>query len=244
MSRLLRKIDDASNDSEAWPEALRTLTDALGVSGAACIVVNKQTRGADWVCFSGLSERFQSRYVDRFVKLDPFTPMLNVEFRWIKVSECLSLPFLRRDEWYNDFILDCGVRDILASRLMEGPSHVAVFGLHQQIGRFFRDETASMMEHLALPLRSAMQRHIDRSLAPSGHASEQPTLGAARYYFHVDGVGQYHDDCGKSFSSPKEAVAHAFAIAAELSQSGDWVGYCILVTHKDRSLIARVPVSS
>ena len=137
MSRVLRKIHDASYASEAWPEALRTLTDALGVPGAACIVVNKRTRGADWVCFSGLSERFQSRYVDRFVKLDPFTPLLNVEFRWMKVSECLSLPFLRRDEWYNDFILNCGVRDILACRLMERPSHVAVFGVHQQIGQFF-----------------------------------------------------------------------------------------------------------
>jgi hypothetical protein len=51
MSRVLRKIHDASYASQAWPEALRTLTDALGVPGAACIVVNKQTRGADWVCF-------------------------------------------------------------------------------------------------------------------------------------------------------------------------------------------------
>jgi hypothetical protein len=60
MSRVLRKIHDASYASEAWPEALRTLTDALGVPGAACIV-NKQMRSADWVGFSGLSERFQSR---------------------------------------------------------------------------------------------------------------------------------------------------------------------------------------
>jgi hypothetical protein len=243
MSRVLRKIHDASYASEAWPEALRTLTDALGVPGAACIVVNKQTRGADWVCFSGLSDRFQSRYVDRFVKLDPFTPLLNVEFRWMKVSECFSLPFLRRDEWYNDFILNCGVRDILACRLMEKPSHVAVFGVHQQIGRFFRDETASIMEQLALPLRSAMQRHVDRLFAPTGHAREQPTARAAQYYFHVDGVGQYQDDCGKSFSSPEEAVAHASTLAAELSQSGDWEGYWILVAHDDGSLIARIPVS-
>lgn len=244
ISRVLRKIHDASDASEAWPEALSALTSALGVSGAACIVVNKHTRGADWVCFSGLSERFQSRYVDRFVKLDPFTPLLNVESHWMKLSESFSISFLRRNEWYNDFVLGCGVRDILGYRLMERPSHVAVFGVHQQIGRFFRDETASLMEQLASPLKSAMQRHVDRLFVPSGHSNEQPTIRAARYYFHVDGVGQYQDDCGTSFSTPEEAVAHASAVAAELSQSGDWEGYWILVKHDDGSLIARIPVSS
>jgi hypothetical protein len=244
MSRVLRKIHDASYASEAWPEALTALTDTLGVPGAACIVVNRQTQDADWVCFSGLSESFRSRYVDRFVKLDPFTPLLNVELRWMKVSECFSLPFLRSDEWYNDFILNCGVRDILACRLMETPSHVAVFGIHQQIGRFLRNETASMMEQLALPLRSAMRRHVDRLFSSSRQASEQPTAGAARYYFHVHGVGQYQDESGQLFYTPEEAIAHASVLAAELSQAGDWEGYRILVAHNDGSPIARIPVSS
>jgi hypothetical protein len=207
MSRVLRKIHDASYASEAWPEGLRTLTDALGVPGAACIVVNKQTRGADWVCFSGLSERFQSRYVDRFVNLDPFTPLLNVEFRWMKVSECFSLPVLEERRMVQRFYPQREVRDILACCLMERPSHVAVFCVHQQIGRFFRDETASVMEQLALPLRSAMQRHVDRLFAPSGHASEQPTARAAQYYFHVDGVAEYHDDCGNRFKSGESRCA-------------------------------------
>jgi hypothetical protein len=101
-----------------------------------------------------------------------------------------------------------------------------------------------MMEQLALPLRSAMRRHVDRLFSSSRQASEQPTAGAARYYFHVHGVGQYQDESGQLFYTPEEAIAHASVLAAELSQAGDWEGYRILVAHNDGSPIARIPVSS
>jgi hypothetical protein len=81
------------------------MTEALGAAGAACIVANKSSNRADWVCFSGLSERFRSDYVDHFARLDPFLPHLNVARRWIKLSDCLPQSLLRQSEWYNDFVL-------------------------------------------------------------------------------------------------------------------------------------------
>ena len=87
---------------------------------------HRNSNNADWVCFSGLSERFRSDYVDHFAPLDPFLPHLNVARRWIKLSDCLPQSLLRQSEWYNDFILACGVRDILGTRLIETPSHLAM----------------------------------------------------------------------------------------------------------------------
>ena len=65
---------------------------------------------------------------------------------------------MRRSEWYNDFVLACGVRDIVGTRLFETPSYRVIFGLHQQIGR-------------ALP-------HRNRRLDPQHRDGTAAALGA------------------------------------------------------------------
>jgi hypothetical protein len=42
ISRVIAKIHEAGLAHEAWPGALKSLTDALGVAGAAYIVSNKR----------------------------------------------------------------------------------------------------------------------------------------------------------------------------------------------------------
>src|SRR5258708_37339387 len=156
LSRVAADIGDSERAAEAWPEALKAMTEALGAAGAACIVANKNSNSADWVCFSGLSERFKSDYVDHFAPLDPFLPHLNVAPRWIKLSDCLPQSLLRQSEWYNEFVLACGVRDILGIRLIETPSHLVYVGVHQQIGRSLGADVEPVMKELTSPLRSAM----------------------------------------------------------------------------------------
>ena len=63
LSRVLANIRDSERAAEAWPEALKSMTEALGAAGAAYIVVNRNSNNTDWVCFSA-SERFRSDYVD------------------------------------------------------------------------------------------------------------------------------------------------------------------------------------
>ena len=45
MSRALRKIRDASYASEAWPEALKSLTDGLGVPVSVVVVLIRLLTG-------------------------------------------------------------------------------------------------------------------------------------------------------------------------------------------------------
>ena len=161
VSRLIAKVHDAGLTPEAWPEALKALTDALGIAGAACIAFNKATGCVDWVRLSGLSAAFESKYINHYAPLDPFSPVLKVEPGWRKLSDCLPASVLARSEWYNDFVLACGVRDIVGTRLVETPSHFAIFGLHQQIGRRFGDETASILDQLTPALNSATLRHLE-----------------------------------------------------------------------------------
>ena len=98
VSRLIAKVHDAGLTPDAWPEALKALTDALGIAGAACIAFNKATGRVDWVRLSGLSAAFESKYINHYAPLDPFSPLLNVEPGWRKLSECLPASVLARSE--------------------------------------------------------------------------------------------------------------------------------------------------
>ena len=110
MSPLVARLHDAAVTPEAWPYALTALTDAAGVAGAALIIFNKSTGKVDEAHFCGLSAGFKSDYVRHYAALDPYSPLLDGS--WKKLSECLPDRLLRSSEWYNDFILTCGVRDI------------------------------------------------------------------------------------------------------------------------------------
>jgi hypothetical protein len=242
-SRFVGKISEAKLAPEAWPECLESLTGALGVAGAACIISNKKTGRVDWVCLSGLSAEFRSVYVNYYAALDPFSPLLNVDVGWKRLSESLPDTILRRSEWYNDFVLSCGVRDILGARLVETASHVATVGLHQQIGRRFANETEAIMGIVAAPLREAMAQQIHRLRRSTVQGAEAAIISnGTTYYFHVTNGRQYRDEIGKAFPSYKEAVAHAAVVAEELAHDGDWDEFVISVTDKDGAVIARVPV--
>jgi hypothetical protein len=160
--RAISKIQEAGLGPDEWPKALKSLTDALGVEGAACIVLNKRTRAVDWIFFSGLSAELESKYIERYALLDPFSPLLFVLPGWTKLSECLPSSALQKSEWHNDFVLACGVRDALGTQLVDTPSHAALFGLHRQIGRSFANETTSILSAVTDTLSAAMQRHMER----------------------------------------------------------------------------------
>jgi hypothetical protein len=101
----------------ARPGLLQSLSDAVGVAGSAYITFNKITGRPDWACFSGPSQGAKPEYVSHYAALDPYSPLLDAS--WMKLSECLPDAQLRRSEWYADFVLACGVRDIVGTRLRD-----------------------------------------------------------------------------------------------------------------------------
>ncbi|MGZ3322476.1 MAG: hypothetical protein ACXU9C_16075, partial [Xanthobacteraceae bacterium] len=162
-------------------------SDAVGVAGAAYITFNKITGRVDWACFSGPSEGAKPEYVRHYAALDPYSPLLDAS--WMKLSECLPDALLRRSEWYNDFVLACGVRDIVGTRLLETPSHRVIFGLHQQIGRALPHRAGSILNIATEPLRRAARSRTESLAIPSGGAFDAPragmVTGGSRFYFHI-----------------------------------------------------------
>src|SRR5258707_4840562 len=209
MSSVVSKFHDAADSPEAWPDAVKAVTDVAEVACAALIILNKSTGNVDEACFSGLSAEFKSDYLRYYAAVDPYLPLLNEG--WKKLSECLPDQLLRKSEWYNDFVLACGVRDILAARIVDTSDHCVIIGIHQQIGRGFSDRADSTLGLAAVPLKDAARRYIERfaSLRTGIFNESLPDVlaGGSRFYFHVDHKSNHTDTTGSVFSTPDEASA-------------------------------------
>jgi hypothetical protein len=244
MPSLVTTIHDAAVSPEAWPEALKALTDAADAAGAALIVLNKDTGNVDEAYFFGLSAGFRSAYVRHYAALDPYSPLL--DGGWIRLSECLPDSVLRKSEWYNDFVLTCGVRDIMGARLVDTSSRSVIFGIHQQIGRGFSDRADSVVNLVGIPLKHAAWRHIER--LPSSRSrifdpsQTEDLADRSRFYFHVDNGSRYPDETGSVFFTPDDATAHAIVLAQELGQDEGWHGSFILVANDRGQEIVRVQI--
>jgi hypothetical protein len=244
MQSLLSTLHDAAMSRDAWPQSLQILMDEAGVAGAALIVTNKTTGTIDEAVFCGLSAEFKPRYVDHYAALDPYSPLLDA--RWTMLSTCLPEALLRRSEWYNEFVLSCGVRDILGTRLSDTASHSVIIGVHQQIGRPFPQDVEPLIATITEPLRYAARCHLDRLNGGEQLGEPQMTKPADgdRFFFHIENGAKYPDECGSVLLSPAHAAECGLTIARELAQDGGWSGFSVVVTDEWGRTITRVPVDS
>lgn len=243
MSTLVSAFKDAAASPEAWPDALKALTEAAGVAGAALIILDKNTGNVEEACFFGISAEFRSDYVKHYATLDPYSPLLDGS--WKKLSKCFPDSVLRRSEWYNDFVLACGVRDILGAQLVDTRDYRVIFGIHQQMGRSFPAKLDSLIELVTDPLRRAAERNVEHLRPTIGARHEYATElspDSSRFYFHIDNGTWYADGTGSLHSTPDQATAHALAIAQELAQDDSWHGSSVVVTDARGRQMARVRV--
>jgi hypothetical protein len=164
---------------------------------------------------------------------------------WKKLSECIPDPILRSSECYNDFVLTCGVRDILGVRLVDMPDYHVIFGIDQQIGRSFPARLDSLIELVTDPLRRATEHNVERLRSTIGARNELATelsADSSRFHFHIDNGTRYADETVSVHSTPDQAEAHALTIARELAQDDSWHGSSVLVTNARGRPIARVRI--
>jgi hypothetical protein len=135
IERIISRLHDAAFDPRLWTSVLQSVTDEVGAVGAAYIIRDTRTGRVDWAKFLGPSAEFTRDYITRFAAKDPFTDLLTGhQATWVKLSEQVTAPELRQNEWYNQFVLKSGVRDIVAAQVSNTGSHTAVFGIHEGIG--------------------------------------------------------------------------------------------------------------
>ena len=163
-------IYDAAHKPDTWPAALDAVADFVGAVGAAYIVFDKKTGRVERASFVGPSAELKAEYVNHYASLDPFSPLvLSVaDEGWMALSEAISPAELRRDEWYQDFVVNkAGVEDIIGARLFGDASSAVVFGVHREAGKGpFPPACIAGLTELLQPLRMAAR--VDNELRQAG----------------------------------------------------------------------------
>jgi DNA-binding CsgD family transcriptional regulator/PAS domain-containing protein len=161
--KIVAHIFDAVLDEQLTPIALKAVAEYVGAAGAGCLLVNKLTRQVSSVAWWGCLTGSRTEYLAYYSKIDPFRVRQETAVcgTFLRLSECLPQNFLSHDEWYTDFVLKGGVRDILATKLYESPSHMAVIGLHQAVGDIHAaPRNMEALRSLVAPLTNAARLHV------------------------------------------------------------------------------------
>jgi PAS domain-containing protein len=164
IARIEATITNAAVAPHLWSDALALLTESVGAVGAAYFVSNEGVRHVDWACLSGPSNELTLEFMQYYAAIDPYTPLLNTAppQTWTRLTECLPKAILDRNEWYNDFVVKSGVRDILGIRLAGGAASTAHIGLHQKMGPSeFSSGSERLLKRLYGPLSNAAWLHSE-----------------------------------------------------------------------------------
>jgi PAS domain-containing protein/DNA-binding CsgD family transcriptional regulator len=82
--------------------------------------------------------------------------------RLLGVRECVPEALLRRNEWYNDYLLKAGIDDGVGARLFANRSHVVYFGIHHGTDQPpFATDRAAALQALVKPLRQAARLCVE-----------------------------------------------------------------------------------
>jgi hypothetical protein len=242
--RLASEILEVAGATEALPNAMDVLSSTLGFGGAGALVTNKTTRSVEWTYFFGVSAETEIRYRRHYAIIDPFLPLLRETPGWMQLSERYPRSILRRNEWYNDFLVGfCGVGDLIGARVADTLTRSVFIGVHQEVGTEFSDKSLSQLSRLTASLGALAQAHVERL-----YGVEREENGAiisprgSRYYFHLGRGRVYPDDTGQVFPTRAGALAHARRMASELAEDATWKNFSITVTDERAKEIARVPV--
>jgi PAS domain-containing protein/DNA-binding CsgD family transcriptional regulator len=162
--RAISSIYDAALIPDLWPSALQSVMEDVGAVGAGYGVFAKRTGEIEWLTQRGLLVSTAADFINYYHRLDPYRPMLESvpAGRWVWVSECLPESELRRDEWYNDYLLKAGIDDGVGVRLFESASYTVVFGLSHGIDRApFTEVGIAALEALFQPLDNAARLQVE-----------------------------------------------------------------------------------
>jgi DNA-binding CsgD family transcriptional regulator/PAS domain-containing protein len=162
--RAISSIYDAALVPELWPAALQSVMDQLGAVGAGYSLFDRRTERVEWLSQSGSLVGREADYFSYYHELDRYRPILEARptGEWLQISECLPETVLRRDEWYNDYLLEAGIDDALSVRTFENASHIVVFGVSHGIDQApFTASGVAVLQAMLEPLAEAARLHVE-----------------------------------------------------------------------------------
>ncbi len=154
-ARIITEIYDAAAEPGLWPRALESVASAFGAAGAGYFVYDKRSGAPRTVTIVGPATHIRDDYIDHYASRDPYRRVLATAPLGVSAwaTRCFLPGQLRRDEWYNDFIVPSGINDILGTRIFDDGRDTVMLGLHHAVDQ--RSPAVDPPRHLR-PLLDAL----------------------------------------------------------------------------------------
>ncbi len=162
ISRVRDLFFSAAINRATWEDALDALTDLFNGWGATLVIVDKETNrpSAGWLGGRWDPQGLKN-YVSYYGRLDPAWPIVGARTPLGQVGSCtrfISDDFVRRSEFYQDFLIPEGGRFLTGGRLLEDKAEIVGMSVHTGNGRGpLRDQEFAIFQSMWPSLMTAIQ---------------------------------------------------------------------------------------
>jgi DNA-binding CsgD family transcriptional regulator len=134
VTQAIERLYEAAQNTVPWTEALHGISQALGAVGSAYVIRDKLSNSVAWTAIDGPCAEFTSRYASYYAPLDLYAPMLYASEpgAWRTFSDCVPSAQLARNEWYNDFLLNNDIADVIGTKLIDDPMIDGILGIQRE----------------------------------------------------------------------------------------------------------------
>ncbi len=158
--RLILRLYDAAYDSSLWPEVLASISELIRGHGTQFFWWDKTADTLAFTAMSGYSTEAQQLYGAYYGAIDPRRQLFDRRpiGTLTRCHEYFDESFVRRNEFYNDFLIPQGARYLLGTRLADDAEMTAVIGtLKNKREGAFETEDAKNIDRLIPHLVRAAQ---------------------------------------------------------------------------------------
>src|SRR5580698_5201970 len=115
-TELVASFYEAAYDAELWPHALRQLGEFHGGVGASLLIWDERAGRPAHVATGGDTEwqKAPDAYARHYADIDPYRPLVAAAplGTWMPCATFFDPQFVAHSEFYNDFLIPCGIRHI------------------------------------------------------------------------------------------------------------------------------------
>lgn len=196
---------ESAVDPTRWCEALDRLTSVFDGWGTTLVVMDKIAARPSGVWLSrNWDPGGMDLYATHYGRLDPAWPIVGAQTPLGQIGSCtqfISEEFVRRNEFYNEFLIPQGGRYLTGGRLFEDDREIVGMSVHsgRQRGPLGEDEVA-LLRTIWPSLMTAIQ--VSRRLAAASFDADRS---------HIMGMAEAFDrmSCGAILMDRAGRVVHA-----------------------------------
>jgi hypothetical protein len=167
---------DAAAEPERWPTALTGISELLGAVGAQFLLMDNEAGTVPLSVHAGFDPEVNRIYCGYYGAIDSKQPYFlnSPPGKPFLCHEHFSEDFVRRSEFFQDFLIPSGSRWCMGTKLVQTPDVSAMIGIHRSVRMAaFADDSVALFEGLVPHL----QRAAGCTCASSGCAPWRPRPG-------------------------------------------------------------------